>query len=302
VPDLETHLHRFDLVGVALSGVGLLLLVYGIQEGQTYQWGTIVGPISVWTLIVAGLLVLGAFIWWQARNTGEPLLSLALFRDRNFSLGNAGIATVGFTVTAMAFPLMFYAQGVLGLSPTGAALLMAPMAVVSGALAPLAGKLTDKLHPRFTAGFGMLGMTLCLLWLALLIKPDTPIWLLLVAFALMGVCSPFVWAPIGSTATRNLPPQHAGAGSGVYNTTRQLGAVLGSAAIGVLLQSRLLANLPAVPGGTNPEVVVTHLPPAMHDGFATAMGQALLLPALVAFLGFLAVISFATPKHLAARS
>ena len=45
VPDLETHTHRFDLLGVALSAVGMFLLVFGIQEGQTYDWGTIDGPL-----------------------------------------------------------------------------------------------------------------------------------------------------------------------------------------------------------------------------------------------------------------
>ena len=48
VPTLETHAHRFDLLGVALSAVGMFLLVFGIQEGETYDWGTITGPISVW--------------------------------------------------------------------------------------------------------------------------------------------------------------------------------------------------------------------------------------------------------------
>lgn len=65
VPDLPTHVHRFDLLGVALSGVGMFLLVFGIQEGQTFDWGTIAGPISVWSLIIAGLVVLAAFVFWQ---------------------------------------------------------------------------------------------------------------------------------------------------------------------------------------------------------------------------------------------
>ena len=59
VPELTTHVHRFDLLGVALSAVGMFLLVFGIQEGQTYDWGTITGPISVWSLIIAGLVVMG---------------------------------------------------------------------------------------------------------------------------------------------------------------------------------------------------------------------------------------------------
>src|SRR6187549_3604139 len=59
VPALETHMHKFDWLGVALSGVGMFLLVFGIQEGHHYDWGTITGPITVWSLIISGLVVLG---------------------------------------------------------------------------------------------------------------------------------------------------------------------------------------------------------------------------------------------------
>ena len=54
---------------------------------------------------------------WQARNRSEPLVPLGLFRDRNFSLANVAISTMGFAITAMAFPLMLYAQLVRGLQP-----------------------------------------------------------------------------------------------------------------------------------------------------------------------------------------
>ena len=147
VPALPTHSHRFDLPGVALSAVGLFLLVFGIQEGERYDWGTITGVVSVWSLIVAGLVVLAAFLIWQAVNRIEPLLPLSLFRDRNFSLANVAITTVGFSITAMTFPIMLYAQTVRGLSPTRAALLLAPLAVISGALAPVVGRLVDRVAP-----------------------------------------------------------------------------------------------------------------------------------------------------------
>ena len=81
-------------------------------------------------------------------------------------------------------------------------------------------------------------------------QPDTPILLFLLPSAVLGFANAGIWAPLSTTATRNLPPRQAGAGSGVYNTTRQIGAVLGSAAIAVLIQSRLAAELPGGgPGG-----------------------------------------------------
>jgi EmrB/QacA subfamily drug resistance transporter len=296
VPDLPTHVHRFDLLGVVLSAVGVFLLVFGIQEGQTFDWGTIAGPVSVWSLIVAGLVVLAGFLFWQARNRGEPLLSLQLFRDRNFSLANTAIATVGFAVTSLSFPLMLYAQGVRGLTPTQSALLLAPMAVISGVLAPYTGRLTDRHHPRYLAGLGMVCCTVSLGWLAAVLTPDTPIWHLMLPIALLGVANAFLWAPIASTATRNLPMSHAGSGAGVYNTTRQVGAVLGSAGIAAIMESRLAALLPGAAGDA--EATLGHLPPELHGAFAAAMGQSLLLPGAVLLIGLVAVAFFARPTHM----
>jgi EmrB/QacA subfamily drug resistance transporter len=303
VPDLPTHEHKFDIPGVILSSVGLFCLVFGIQEGQKYNWGTIKGPISVWSLIITGLVVLAIFVLWQSRNRGEPLLPLGLFKDRNFSLANTAITTVGFAITAMTFPLMLYAQAVRGLSPTKSALLLVPMAVITGALSPFVGKLTDRAHPRYLAGFGLACCSVALFWLSQVIEPDVPIWRLLLPIALLGVANGFMWAPIGSTATRNLPLHQAGAGAGVYNTTRQIGAVLGSAGIAVLMESRLAHNLPAAPGGTpaGEGAFSGNLPEALHQGFSDSMAQSLLLPAAVLLIGLAAALMFAKPVRMQAK-
>lgn len=295
VPELPTHVHRFDVLGVVLSAVGMFLLVFGIQEGQSYDWGT-----GVWALILAGLAVLAGFVWWQGRNPAEPLMSLSLFRDRNFSLANIAITTVGFAVTAMAFPITFYAQGVLGLSPTRAALLLIPLAVFSGALAPFVGRLTDRAHPRWIAGFGMLCWAVSLVWLAAVMKPDAAIWTLELPIALLGVGNAFVWGPVATTANRNLPQDQAGAGAGVYNTTRQVGAVLGSAGIAVLMQSRIAATIGDGSGSQGESI--SAIPEALHQPFATAMAQSLLLPAGVLLVGLVAVLTFTVSLRSPVRS
>jgi MFS family permease len=278
----------------------MFLLVFGIQEGQKYDWGQIKGPITVWSLIIAGLVVLAAFVFWQSRTRGEPLLPLGLFKDRNFSLANVAITTVGFAITAMAFPLMLWAQAVRGLTPTRSALLLVPMAVISGALAPFVGRLVDRTPPRFIAGFGLLCCSTSLFWMSQVIEPDMPIWELLLPIALLGVANGFMWAPIGTTATRNLPLHQAGAGAGVYNTTRQVGAVLGSASIAVLMESRLAHNLPAAAGGTpaGEGFSAGQLPAMIRPGFSDAMAQSLVLPALVLLIGLAAALMFTAPSHL----
>ncbi|MBT1001122.1 DHA2 family efflux MFS transporter permease subunit [Paenarthrobacter sp. DKR-5] len=297
VPALSTHPHRFDIVGVVLSALGMFLLVFGIQEGQTYSWGTIVGPLSVWSLIIAGLVVLAAFVVWQRVGKGEPLLPLGLFRDRNFSLANAAITTVGFTVTSMSLPLVFYYQIVRGLTPTQSALMLVPMAVISGALAPVTGKLVDRVNPKFIAAAGLMLLALGLFWYSALLAPDVNIALLLLPSAVLGLANAGIWAPLSTSATRNLPPHQAGAGSGVYNTTRQIGAVLGSASIAALIQGRLAADLPQAPGGTmKTNEFGGQLPGFLHEGFTTAMSQSLLLPAGIALIGVLVVLFFAKPK------
>ncbi|MCU1515688.1 MAG: multidrug transporter [Pseudarthrobacter sp.] len=296
VPSLSTHPHRFDIPGVLLSAVGLFLLVFGIQEGETYNWGTIAGPVSVWGLIIAGIVVLAGFIAWQRFNRGEPLLPLDLFRDRNFSLANIGITTVGFTVTAFGLPLIFYYQMVRGMTPTQSALMMVPMALISGGLAPVVGKIIDRVNPKYITSAGLVLMAVALVWNSVLMHPDTPILLFLLPSAVLGFANAGIWAPLSSTATRNLPPRQAGAGSGVYNTTRQIGAVLGSAAIAVLIQARLAAELPSGgPGGEGLEFS-GRLPEQLHEGFSTAMGQSILLPAAVILVGAAVALFFAKPK------
>ncbi|WP_431219121.1 DHA2 family efflux MFS transporter permease subunit [Leifsonia xyli] len=299
VPKLPTHSHSFDLLGVVLSAVGMFLLVFGIQEGGTYDWGVIWGPISVWGLIIAGIVVLIAFVVWQAFNKKEPLLPLPLFRDRNFSLSNGAITTVGFAVTCMALPLVFYFQTVRGLTPTESALMLAPTAIFSGVLAPFVGRLIDRVNPRNIATPALVLFAFALFLYSRMLSPDVNIFLLLIPSALMGIAMSGVWGPISTTATRNLPMNQAGAGSGVFNTTRQIGAVLGSASIAALIESRLAADLPKVAGGTanaNEAAAGTELPQFLHAGFTQAMSEALLLPAAVAFLGALVVVWWERPK------
>jgi EmrB/QacA subfamily drug resistance transporter len=292
VPELPTNPHRFDLLGVALSAVGMFLVVFGIQEGQTYHWSG-----GIWGLICAGVVVLALFVYAQHRNSGEPLLPLALFRDRNFSLANAAITTVGFAITALGFPLMLYAQLVEDLSPMRSALLFVPMAVISGALAPFVGRLADRFHPRWIAGIGLVCVPISLVWLSAVMHPSEAILWLVLPLALLGIGNGFMWSPLSTTATRNLPLHQAGAGSGVYNTTRQVGAVLGSAAIAVLIQNRLAAHLPGSASSASAGATAK-LPPALHAGFSDAMAQSMLLPAAVIVLGLIAALFFATPGHL----
>lgn len=287
VPRLETHPHRFDMLGVLLSAVAIFLIVFGLQEGETYDWGVIWGPISVWSLIVAGVVMLTLFVLQQWRTKSEPLVPLDLFRDRNFSGANAAIVAVGFTMTSMSLPLMYFLQIARGLTPTESALLMIPMAVLSGVLAPAAGRILDRFDPRVILIPGLLCVSGALFWYAALVNMETPIWLFLFPSALMGIGTAGMWGPLATTATRNLPPRQAGAGAGIYNTTRTVGSVIGSAAIAALMQARLGANLPGLES-TDSITGSGSLPDAVAEGFSAAMAESVLLPASVILVALVA--------------
>ncbi len=294
VPALPTQSHRFDLVGVGLSGVGMFLIVFGLQEGQAAHWEP-----WIWAMIVAGVGFMTAFVYWQSVNTDEPLIPLVIFGDRDFSLCNAGVAITSFAATAMMLPLTFYAQAVCGLSPTRSALLIAPMAIANGVLAPFVGRMVDRYHPRPVLGFGFSVLAIALTWLSFEMSPGTPIWRLVLPFAAVGVGMAFVWSPLTATATRNLPPRLAGAGSAVYNSVRQLGAVLGSAGVAAFMTSRIGAEMPSRrPAG--PTGGGLQLPEFLRAPFSAAMAQSVLLPAFIAVFGIVAALFLVgfTPRAL----
>jgi len=290
MPVLPIHKHRFDLVGVALSGLGMFLIVFALQEGQAGGWAP-----WIWAVFVAGVGFMTGFVYWQSISTQEPLIPLDIFRDRDYSLANLAGTVIGFASTAMMLPLMFYTQAVCGLSPTRSALLIAPMAITSGLLAPFVGNLVDRSHPRSVVGFGFSVLAIGLTWLSIVMAPSAHIWQLVLPFIALGVGMAFIWAPLAATATRNLPPRLAGAGSGVYNATRTVGAVLGSAGMAAFMTSRITSQMPPMPdgdafGARGAKGAALQLPEFLREPFSAAMSQSMLLPAFIALFGIAAAL------------
>jgi EmrB/QacA subfamily drug resistance transporter len=244
IPALPARRYRFDMLGVVLSGTGISIVVFGLQEGQNFGWAP-----WIWAVIACGLALLVAFVVWQSVQRHEPLIPLTLFRHRDFGVSNAGIALMSFAAIACTVLLMFYLQDVCGLSPTRSALVMTPMAIATGVLAPIVGRIVDRVHPRPIVGFGFAMLAVALLWLSLEMTPTTAVWRLVLPLTMMGAAGAMVWEPLAVTASRTLPADLAGAGSAVYNTIRQVGAVLGSACIAALMATASLREsmlLPAV--------------------------------------------------------
>ncbi|MEU0316644.1 DHA2 family efflux MFS transporter permease subunit [Nocardioides sp. NPDC006273] len=294
VPVLETHSHSFDWLGVVLSGVGMFCVVFGLQNGEQRGWDTL-----TWALVIGGIAIMGLFVWWQARNRVEPLVPLPMFADRNFSVSSLAISCMGFAAVAMGFPLMLYAQLVRGYTALEASMLLVPMALVSFIAAPLVGRLTDRMHPRLLTGVAFLLCAGSLFWVSVPMTVDSPLWQLLVPMAFFGLGSAAVWSPLAATATRNLPMRQAGAGSGIYNATRLVGSVVGSAAVAVLIDLRLNAHgLGESLSGKHETASGSSVPPAVVSQFAEAMSEVMLLPAAALTVGFVAVLFFTTPRHM----
>ncbi len=297
VPLLDTHVHSFDWVGVLLSAVGLFCFVFALQETETYGWGTIWGPISVPLLLGVGVALLAVFVWWQSRVRPEPLVPLSLFQDRNFTVSNVAIASVGFAMIAYVIPFMLYLQVVRAMTPTQAALVTAPQSLAGAFLAPVAGRLVDRTHPRLLAAIGIGGMALTMFLVTRLMTPTTALWQIVAALAVAGAFTSFVWGPLSTSANRNLPPALAGAGSGVYNTTRQMGTVVGSAAIAAVLADRFATYLPGVSAARD-GAGSGAMPPVVAERFAHALSDAATVAPAILLIGFIATLFYEAPKHL----
>ena len=172
VPDSkDPHPGRLDPLGVLLSVVGLVLLVYGIIRGG--QLADFTGPQVVGT-IVGGLAVLIVFVVHQKRSD-HPSIDISYFRKPAFSAAIAAIALVFFALMGVSFFTVFYIQSVRGYTPLQAGLLFLPLAAAQMIFAPRARLAVDRFGARAACTFSMLVVAVTMLGI-LLLDTDTPIW------------------------------------------------------------------------------------------------------------------------------
>jgi EmrB/QacA subfamily drug resistance transporter len=235
--------HKVDLVGIALATAGLGGLVFGLIEGERYDWGAISGPISIPSLIVVGVLLLALFVVWQRVRSGEPLMPLELFTGRNFSVGNWIGFVFQFGMIGIAFVLVLYLQLALGYTPLEAGLVLVPNAVLTAIGSAYAGRLSDKIGGRFVLIAGMTMLALGLVVIVVLAGPDSSAWQLLPGLVIIGLGSGATFAPLQQVTMDGVQPHLAGAASGVAGTVRQVGGVLGTAVLGAVLAACLNSEL-----------------------------------------------------------
>lgn len=224
VPKLPGGGARVAALPVVLSFAGLGTLVYGIQFGSAASVGVGLGALAV---LVASARV----------GQDQGFLPLGLLRDRRFALGTLAISTMGFVAASMFIPLMFWLQTVAGTSPTAAGLIAMPLSVAALMFTPLAGRLTDNGSPATLSAAGFALQAAALAIAAWMMKANASVGWFAAVMGAIGIGGAFVWTPNAALTLGAAEESDAGAASGLYNTARQVGSVVGVAATGAVLAS-----------------------------------------------------------------
>lgn len=245
VPDLRANLrHRLDAPGVLLVTAAVFCLIFGLIEGQRYDWGTVTGVITIPIIIGVGIGLFGIFVLQQWRFQGaEPLIPFAPFKDRNFTLMSLVLAGMGFAILGFFLPLTIYLQSVLGVSAVAAGLTIAAQPLAMMVTSGIAGGLTQKVNGKYLVIPGLVVFAAGMAYVDWAVHADSGRWTFLPGLILSGLGMGFIWTPVYSLATRDLPAEMGGVASGVISTLQEFGTVIASAVIGAVLQNRLAVAL-----------------------------------------------------------
>ncbi len=231
-----------DVLGIVLSSGGLVLLTYGFIEAGVHGWGAQSTVVS----IVAGIVVLVAFIGWQAilgrRPGGQPLTDLRLFRSRAFTWGVLLTAVAILSMIGILFGLPQFFQAVLGTDAMGAGLRLLPLigGLVVGAVP--ADKLAVRVGSKLTValGFGVLAGGLLL---GSQTSPTSGDGFLALWVAITGIGMGLTLATSASSALGAVPADRAGGGAALLQAVQKVGAPFGAAILGSVVNATYLAHL-----------------------------------------------------------
>jgi len=254
-----------DLVGLALAGVGMLGLVWGLIHGNGDGWTS---PLIV-TALAVGAAGLAAFILWE-RRTPQPMLPLRFFRDRAFAAANAASLAMYFGMFGSIFLLTQFFQTAQGYSPLESGLRVLPWTIMPMFVAPIAGALSDRIGGRPLMATGLALQALGLAWIAYVSTATVGYSSLVLPFVLSGIGMALFFAPVANVILSAVRPEHEGKASGANNAIREVGGVLGVA---------VLASIFARTGGyESPATFNDGLVPALWVGaVVVGVGAALAL-------------------------
>jgi EmrB/QacA subfamily drug resistance transporter len=266
----ESTQHSIDWPGIVTLSGGLTALVLALIEGNSWGWGS---PEVIGLLITATVGLL-AFATIEPR-VREPMVDFSLFRSRTFLGANMVGFIVSFAMLAMFFFTALYMQNILGYSAIEAGVRFLPSTLMIVLIAPLSGRLADRIGPRPPMVVG-LSLTTVALFLQTRIDLHTGYGLLLPAFVLMGIGMALVMSPMSTAAMNSVPPQKAGVGSGILSMSRMVGGTFGVAALGALFQHIARNDIADALAGTG---VTAAQQKSLVEGLGTASDAAGMPPA-----------------------
>ena len=291
----ETVARTVDLPGVATLTVGLAALVLALIKGNEWHWGS-GREIALYAIALVGLATFAAI---ETRRR-VPMVDFSFFRSRSFLGANIVAFIVSFAMLAMFFFLALYMQNIRGYSPLQAGVRFLPSTLMIVLIAPIAGRLADRVGPRPLMTFGLLCVSGSLFWQSSL-TVSSAYTALLPGFVLMGIGMAFVMSPMSTAAMNAVEPTKAGVASGILSMSRMVGGTFGVAVLGALVSSlgssKLAELLPGVPAsareamtnglgsGSAGHAVPAQMVSAGHEAFVYALQNGLRLGASVAFLG-----------------
>jgi len=243
----------FDFVGVALMSPGLALFLFGVSSLPAEN-GDFGAP-RVWVSMLAGVLLMVAFVWHSFRPK-HPLLDLRLFRNRNLTVS---IITMFLFAAAFFGALLLvptYFQQIRGESTLDAGLLVAPQGLGAMVTMPIAGRLVDKVPVGRIVPFGIALIVVGMFGLTQ-ITATTPYPLLIGMLVVMGFGMGATMMPLFTSALRTLSGPQVARGSTLLNITQQIASSCGVATMSVILTNQLndspiipgTERIPGLPGG-----------------------------------------------------
>ncbi|MGH2925631.1 MAG: MFS transporter [Solirubrobacterales bacterium] len=233
-----------DYAGVATLTGGLTALVLALIEGNSWGWGSS----SIIALFAGSAVLLAAFVAVELR-VKAPMVEFRLFASRNFVGSNVVALIVTFAMMAQFFFLALYMQNMLGYSPLEAGVRFLPATLMIVAIAPLAGRLTDRIGARLPIAVGLTLVAVALGWLTT-IDASTTYGNLLPSFILMGGGMALVMSPMSTAAMNAVADAKAGIASGILSMNRMIGGTLGVAVIGAVFQGAARSKLDALLAGS----------------------------------------------------
>ena len=263
---------RLDLPGLLVSGAGLFALTYSLIEANTYGW-TSIRILTLFGIAAAALLT---FVLLE-QHQRLPMLDLSLFRSGTFAGANAVMLLVGLAMFGVFFFISLFVQNILGYSATQAGAAFLPMTGLIVLIAPIAGKLSDRIGSRWLMACGMTLVAGGLVIFAQLDRSSS-YWNILPGMVVGGLGIALAMTPTTAAAMGSVPTDKAGVGSAVLNSMRQVGFAMGVAVMGAIVASYV--SVPRTDPRAAPQFV-TGLQHALYVASAIAFTAALVAVAVV---------------------